>query len=56
MSFHAYLNTIKSKTSKGPEDFRDNPKSAGTDPDLKIIVFSMFGDEEYYYKMIATKP
>lgn len=21
-------------------------------PDLKIIVFSMFGDEEYYYKMI----
>ena len=29
MSFQAYLNTIKSKTGKGPEDFRNMAEEKG---------------------------
>ena len=38
MSFQAYLNTIKSKTGKGPEDFRKMAEDKGFSQDglLKI--------------------
>jgi hypothetical protein len=36
MSFQAYLNTIKSKTGKGPEDFRKMAEEKGFSQDLQL--------------------
>jgi len=36
MSFQAYLNTIKSKTGKGPEDFREMAEEKGFSQDGKL--------------------
>lgn len=36
MSFQAYLDTIKAKTGKNPEDFKDAAQAAGVlKPDMK---------------------
>ncbi len=36
MSFQAYLNTIKSKTGKGPEDFRKMAEEKGFSTDGQL--------------------
>jgi hypothetical protein len=36
MSFQAYLNTIKSKTGKGPEDFRKMAEDKGFSQDGQL--------------------
>lgn len=36
MSFQAYLNTIKSKTGKGPEDFRKMAEEKGFSQDGEL--------------------
>ena len=36
MSFQAYLNTIKSKTGKGPDDFRKMAKEKGFSQDGEL--------------------
>ena len=36
MSFQAYLNTIKSKTGKGPEDFRKKAEEKGFSRDGQL--------------------
>jgi len=36
MSFKAYLNTIKSKTGKGPEDFRKMAEEKGFSQDQQL--------------------
>ena len=36
MSFQAYLNTIKSKTGKGPEDFRKMAEEKGSSQGGKL--------------------
>jgi hypothetical protein len=48
MTFQAYLDNIKTKTGKTPQDFRDDAEKCGLlEPGLKATRFVAWMDETY---------